>query len=117
MTRDEPGPTRDDRATPVARSARRQRRNALGEERPAFLLDFPEDPELEVLIAAFEAGDFAEVRRRAPELARRAEDESVRRAALELRRRIDPDPLLVVLLMFALSLFVFLAAWVYTRPE
>jgi hypothetical protein len=96
-------------------SPRRARRNTLGEERPAFLLDFPDDPELEVLIAAFEAGDFASVRRAAPELASRTTDESVRRAALELRRRIDPDPLLVVLLLFTISLFVVIAAWIYTR--
>jgi len=94
---------------------RRARRNALGEERPAFLLDFPDDPELERLIEAFEAGDFYSVRRGAPELLRRSPDEEVRRAALELRRRIDPDPLLVVLLLFTLSLFVFIAAWIYTR--
>jgi hypothetical protein len=93
----------------------RPRLNALGEERPAFLLRFPHDPELEPLIAAFEQGDFAKVRREAPALARRAPDEAVRRAALELRRRIDPDPLLVVLLVFALSLFAFLAAWIYAQ--
>lgn len=94
---------------------KRARLNAAGEERPAFLLTFPEDPELETLIAAFEQGDFAKVRARAPELARRTADSEVRRAALELRRRIDPDPLLIVLLIFALSLFSFLVAWVYTR--
>lgn len=93
----------------------RPRLNALGEERPLFLLRFPHDPELEALMAAFEAGDFARVRREAPELAQRTRDEAVRRAALELRRRIDPDPLLVVLLVFALSLFAFLAAWIYAQ--
>jgi hypothetical protein len=96
---------------------RRARHNALGEERPAFLLDFPDDPELELLIVAFETGNFARVRRDAPELARRTQDESVRRAALELRGRIDPDPLLVVLLLFTLSLFVFILAWIYTRSQ
>jgi hypothetical protein len=98
------------------RAPRRARQNSLGEERPAFLLDFPDDPALEALIAAFELGDFASVRRGAPELARRTTDESVRRAALELRRRIDPDPLLVVLLLFSLSLLTFIVAWIYTRP-
>lgn len=94
---------------------KRPRLNAAGEERPAFLLAFPEDPELEELIEAFEAGNFARVRADAAELARCSADPEVRRAALELRRRIDPDPLLVVLLVFSLSLFVFLVAWVYTR--
>jgi hypothetical protein len=94
---------------------KRPRLNAAGEERPLFLLAFPEDPELEALIAAFEQGNFAEVRARAPELASRTGDAEVRRAALELRRRIDPDPLLVVLLIFSLSLFLFLVVWVYSR--
>jgi len=39
----------------------------------------------------------------------------VRRAALELRERIDPDPLLLVLLAFAISLLIFLVAWIYTH--
>ena len=94
---------------------KRPRLNAVGEERPRFLLEFPEDPELEALIAAFEAGNFARVRREAPELAKRSTDEAVRRAALELRRRTDPDPLLIALLLLCLGLFGFLVAWVYMR--
>jgi hypothetical protein len=94
---------------------KRPRLNAAGEERPAFLLAFPEDPELERLMAAFEQGNFAEVRKRAPELASRTGDPEVRRAALELRRRIDPDPLLIILLSCSLSLFLFLVVWVYLR--
>jgi hypothetical protein len=102
-------PEADDAAT------KRAARNALGEERPRFLLEFPEDPELEALIAAFEAGNFARVRREAPELAKRSADEAVRQAALELRRRTDPDPLLIALLLLCLGLFGFLVAWVFTR--
>jgi len=79
------------------------------------LLAFPDDPELAALSRAFEEGNFARVRREAPELARRTRDEAVRRAALELRQRIDPDPLLGVLLVFAISLFVFLVCWIYTQ--
>ena len=94
---------------------KRPRLNAAGEERPTFLLTFPEDPELEALMVAFEQGNFAEVRARAPELAKRSSDPEVRRAALELRRRIDPDPLLIVLLLFSLGLFSFLVVWVYSR--
>jgi hypothetical protein len=99
----------------VAPTPPRPRLNALGEERPTFLLSFPRDPELEALIIAFEAGDFAKVRKEAPALARKSPDERVRRAALELRQRIDPDPLLVVMLVLALSLFAFIATWIYTR--
>jgi len=96
-------------------AGKRPGRNPLGEERPRFLLEFPADPELEALIAAFEAGNFARVRREAPELARRSADDAVRQAALELRRRTDPDPLLIALLLLCLGLFGFLVAWVYTR--
>jgi hypothetical protein len=95
--------------------SRRPRLNALGEERPAFLLDFPHDPELETLIAAFEHGNFHKVRKEAPELAQKTSDPEVRRAALELRRRIDPDRLLVTLLILSFVLFGFLVTWVYTK--
>jgi hypothetical protein len=97
----------------AARPRARPRTNALGEERPAFLLEYPHDPELEQLIEAFEGGNFAQVRRDAPELARRTHDEAVRRAALELRRRIDPDPLLLVLLALSIALLSFITLWIY----
>jgi hypothetical protein len=115
MTSEPNAPTVGD-APPESKPLRkRPRLNAAGEERPAFLLAFPEDPELEKLMTAFEQGNFAEVRALAPELASRTGNPEVRRAALELRRRIDPDPLLIVLLLFALSLFLFLVVWVYSR--
>jgi hypothetical protein len=98
-----------------ATKPKRPPRNAVGEDRPAFLLEFPEDPELEGLIEAFEAGNFARVRREAPKLAASTPDEAVRTAALELRRRTDPDRLLVALLALCIALFVFLVTWVYTR--
>lgn len=92
---------------------RRPRRNALGEERPAFMLEFPRDPELEELMLAFEMGNFAKVRAEAEPLAQRTTDEAVRRAARELRRRIDPDPLILLLLGLSIALFVFIAVWAY----
>lgn len=79
------------------------------------MLAFPADAELELLIAAFEAGNFAHVRSEAPKLAARTGDDAVRRAALELRSRTEPDPLLLLLLLLCLALFVFLVIWVYTR--
>jgi hypothetical protein len=89
--------------------------DADGRERPQFLLAFPEDPELERLIGAFESGDFATVRRDAPALAERAEDPSVRDAALELRRRIDPDPLVRYLLIASVILLAVLVLHAYTH--
>jgi hypothetical protein len=92
----------------------RPRLNAVGEERPAFLLEYPHDPELEDLIAAYERGDFAKIRDEAPALARRTGDEAVRNAALELRQRTEPDRLLVFFLLLSIGLLLFLVVWVYT---
>lgn len=77
------------------------------------MLDFPFDPELEELMLAFEGGDFAKVRAEAEPLARRTSDAAVRRAALELRRRIDPDPLLVILLALAVAVFAVVLVSIY----
>jgi hypothetical protein len=87
--------------------------DAGGRERPAFLLAFPEHPELDRLIVAFEQGNYALIRSEAPALAERTDDPRVRDAALELRRRIDPDPLMVYLLGAAFVLLVVLAAYAY----
>lgn len=94
-------------------AARRPALDADGRERPHFLLDFPDDPELEQLIAAFEAGNYAFVRERAPDVAERTQNDEVRDAALELRRRIDPDPLIKYLLLISVVLLVFLTAYAY----
>jgi hypothetical protein len=85
--------------------------DADGRERPLFVTGFPSDPELDALVAAFEVGDYATVRARAPELAARHEDPGVRAAAAELRRRIDPDPLMKYLLGAAVVLLVALTLW------
>ncbi|MES1173763.1 MAG: hypothetical protein ABUL62_05490 [Myxococcales bacterium] len=87
--------------------------NADGRERPRFLLEFPADPELQRLVRAFEAGNYQLVREGAPTLAERTEDPIVRAAARELRRRIDPDPLMKYLLWVALALFVFVVWHTY----
>ncbi len=87
--------------------------DAQGRERPRFLLAFPKHPELEPLIEAFERGNFALIRREAPALAERADDPAVRDAALELRRRIDPDPLIKYLFAVSIGLLLFLAAYAY----
>ncbi len=91
--------------------------NADGRERPRFLLEFPADPELQRLVRAFEAGNYHTVREDAPKLAERTEDPIVRAAARELRRRIDPDPLLKYLLWIALALFVFVVWYTYQGQQ
>ncbi|HEY3499698.1 MAG TPA: hypothetical protein VGK73_33635 [Polyangiaceae bacterium] len=84
-----------------------------GRERPAFVLDYPSDPELDRLVKAFELGNYAFVREHAPELAEKAGDARVKAAAAELARRIEPDPLVKVLLGMSLALLVVLALWAY----
>lgn len=86
---------------------------ADGRERPLFVLAFPKDPELDRLVQAFEAGNYALVREQAPKLAERASSEAVRQAARELTRRIEPDPLIKLLLAVSVALFVALAVWAY----
>jgi hypothetical protein len=98
----------------------REKRPALdarGMERPAFLLDYPEDPDLEKLVRAFEVGNYAFVRAEADRVANAARDPAVRQAALELRERIEPDPLARYLLAIAVVLLVFLTVWAYSRAE
>ncbi len=87
--------------------------NAEGRERPRFLLEFPQDPELQRLVRAFEAGNYQAVRLGAPKLAESTEDPIVRAAARELARRIDPDPLMKYLLWVAIALFVFVVWHTY----
>jgi hypothetical protein len=87
--------------------------DASGRERPRFLLGFPQHPDLARLAAAFEAGNYALVRAEADALAERAENPAVRAAALELRRRIEPDPLAKYLLGLTAALLLALAYFAY----
>ncbi|WP_437975360.1 hypothetical protein WMF11_46550 [Sorangium sp. So ce295] len=75
----------------------------------------PRDPEIERLEQAFERGDYALVRAEAGRLAKEAERDELRRAARALLRRIDPDPLAVVLLVAAMALLAFLALWYWSH--
>lgn len=87
--------------------------DAQGRERPLFLSEFPEDPRLSRLVVAFEAGNYALIRSDAEKLAEQTSDPLVRDAALELRRRIDPDPLIKYLLGLAVALLLFLVFYTY----
>ena len=89
----------------------------IDERVPSFARTWPRDAALDALVAAFEAGDYARVRREAPVLARSTDDDAVRRAARELRRRLDPDPVAVYMLMAAAALLVFLAGWYGLHPH
>ncbi|HKO52792.1 MAG TPA: hypothetical protein VJV79_34025 [Polyangiaceae bacterium] len=87
--------------------------NAEGRERPRFLLEFPDDPALQRLVSAFEAGNYQAVRQGAAKLAQSTDDPIVRAAARELGSRIEPDPLMKYLLFVALGLFVFVVWHTY----
>jgi len=87
--------------------------DASGRERPKFLLHFPVDAELELLMAAFEAGNYFKVREEAPRLMAKTTRPEVKAAAAELLRRIEPDPLLKFFLGVAVALFVAVVAYVY----
>jgi len=87
--------------------------NAEGRERPRFLLEFPNDPTLQQLVSAFEAGNYQAVREGSAKLIASSEDPIVRASARELARRIEPDPLMKYLLFVALGLFVFVVWYTY----
>lgn len=84
---------------------------------PAFARAFPREPALDALVEAFQAGDYARVRREAPALAKQTDDDDVRAAARELGRRLDPDPIAVYLLSAATLLLTFLAGWYWAHPH
>jgi hypothetical protein len=84
-----------------------------GRERPVFVLAFPSDPELDRLVKAFELGNYAYVREHGPALLAKSEDPAVREATRELVRRIEPDPLVKILLAISVSLLLLLALWAY----
>ena len=84
---------------------------------PPFARAYPADPALDRLVDAFERGDYAAVRAGAPVLAKTADSDDVRRAAADLRRRVDPDPLAVGLLLAAAALLVFLSAWYWSHAH
>jgi hypothetical protein len=86
-----------------------------GSERPTFVLDFPKDDELDRVVRAFELGNYAFVREHAAKLAENASDEAVRRAAEELLRRIEPDPLVKILLGMSVALFLFMVFYAYSH--
>jgi len=87
------------------------------DDRPAFARSFPRDPELDRLVDVFEAGNYAEVRLRARELVHATPSDDVRRAARELLRRLDPDPVATYMLLVAIALLGFLSFWYWTHPH
>lgn len=120
---------RDDEPRPEKKKKRRRKKRpaeaaepdapdeAQEDGRPAFARGYPRDGALDALVDAFERGDYARVRSDAPALARTTKDEEIRRAARDLRGRVDPDPLAVYLVAGALALLVVLAGYYWTHPH
>jgi hypothetical protein len=82
------------------------------DHRPAFTRDFPRTAELDALVAAFAAGNYARVRSEAPLLAS-SSDEAVKSALRILVERTEPDPLASALLVVtALLLGVLALFWI-----
>lgn len=106
---------------PVKRKKKKKRKpaeapknelDAEGRERPTFVLTFPTDPALDHAVKAFELGDYGSVRAEATKLLEHP-SEDVRAAAGELLRRIEPDPLVKVLLAMAVVLLLVVTFWAY----
>jgi hypothetical protein len=83
------------------------------DERPLFARTYPRTPEVDALLAAFERGNYARIREEAPALASRSDDPEVKRAADDLFRRIQPDPVSTTLLGVAALLLVFFVYWYF----
>ncbi len=83
-----------------------------------FLGGLPDDPQLEPLVAAFQAGNYALLRQRATALLANADlPEQTRQAAKELVRRTEPDPLIRPLLGLALLLLLLVAWFCYATSS
>jgi hypothetical protein len=78
---------------------------------PVFAKSFPKDPALAALVAAFQEGNYAKVRREAPGLAKSDASEEVKVAVRELVRRTQADPLMIALLVVTGLLLTLLTAY------
>lgn len=88
-------------------TTKKSKRRSVAPARPAFADAYPRHDELDRLVEAFERGNFALVRTEAPTLASRSKDDDVRDAALDLLRRIQPDPAAIYLLLLGVALVLF----------
>jgi hypothetical protein len=93
---------------------RKRKKIAPADGRPAFAAAYPRHPDVDRLLQAFEAGNFAYVRAEAPRVMERS-DGAVREAARDLRRRIDADPTSVFLWGLGVALLVFLYGYYLAR--
>ena len=88
---------------------------SLMPDRPSFAKDYPK--ELDDLVAAFKAGNYARVRREAAKIADSEGTEAQKRAARDLAARTSPDKTQLLLLAIALLLLVGLSAYWLTHQK
>lgn len=105
-------PDNSDETMPAARHRHRRRRRR-SPARPRFLSRFPEHEGLSQAVAAYERGNYAEVRILCNRLLEREEDADVRESAAELLRRIEPDRLIVAILWGSFILLGLVILWAY----
>jgi hypothetical protein len=97
---------------PPPKRKKKRKRRKKADDRPPFARSYPRDATLDALVKAFEEGNFAAVREGAPALIEGADvDEDVKRAAGDLRRRINPAPTSVYLWALGVCLLAFLYAY------
>lgn len=82
-------------------------------EWPEFLEDFPDTPELQPLIRAFVAGNYAQLRELEQSLRKSGAGTETLECASELVQRTETHPTAKKLLFLSLGFFLFLVVWVY----
>jgi hypothetical protein len=82
---------------------------------PSFARDFPKNEELDELVAAFARGDYKTAAAGGVALAKKTDDNAVKKAALLIAERTKPDPMSRVLLLLTATLLVFLSVWWMTH--
>lgn len=82
---------------------------------PAFAREFPENEELAALVDAFARGDYKAAAEGGIALAKKTDDDAVKKAALLLAERTKPDPTSRVLFLLTATLLVFLSVWWMTH--
>jgi hypothetical protein len=77
----------------------------------------PRSAALEPLIAAFDAGNYALVRKDGARLLKTSDDDAERAAARDLLRRIEPDPIAKWMMGGAGLLLATLAGWYWMHAH
>ncbi|MFP6686088.1 MAG: hypothetical protein VB934_15325 [Polyangiaceae bacterium] len=88
-----------------------------GAKRAGFASGYPESETLDVLLRAFDAGDFAAVREGTSTLLATETDDAILKATTDLRRRIYPGATAIYILALSVGLLLFLAGYYWLRVQ